>query len=150
RIGSDRPYERVLLTADRQLEDATTRQIAVAHDRLDVVDHLVVDAKAAAFDVAARLARRRGEASSVREGRDRTAGRELVARDLKGRQPLSEGAFFEGATGGLRRLQRCGPSMQKRSRLRCERLLRLVALGSFELLQTCNLVLRHVGEDAQE
>ena len=120
----------MLLLAHRQLDDAFRRQVAGVQDHLLVGDGSVVDAKAAALDLAARLAVGGDEAGPDEQREHADAGVKFAARNFHRRQVFRDRAFlkslprgFGGRVGGI-------AAVQQRGRLGRQHLLGLVDLAA--------------------
>src|SRR5256885_15482519 len=97
----DRLQQHVPLPSERQLDDASSREMVERERHLLVGDRDVVHFEPAALDVAARLAVRRYEAGLDKGREHAEAGFELRARALDRGQRLGESSFLEGAARGL-------------------------------------------------
>src|SRR5262245_38312416 len=105
-IALSRADKGVLFLAGAELDVALARHLGEGEDDAVIFDRRAVDARAAAFDQAARLALAGGEAGAVQEVDRLEAAGEVGARYLDARQIVAGAALAEGAPRGLRRGER--------------------------------------------
>ena len=138
------------LLAGGELDDAVLVDVVQRHQPCLLLDHGVVDARAAALDQAARLAVARRQARQFEEFEGGHAGGQFGLAKLDRRQRLAGASLFEGPTRRLARLASRLGAMGKRRRLIGQHLLGLVDFVALEGLEAGDLVRRQLGEQAQE
>src|SRR5919108_4046226 len=101
------PHDRVLLSSERELDDAVRVAVGFGDAIAIIRDRRIIETRSAALDQPPRLAVAGDQAGAPQQLIDRDAGGELGALDLQDWQVLAQAAFDEGTACRLCRIAGC-------------------------------------------